>query len=100
MTVKVKEFTVSCSYDIFRAGDKTSTFVSMNLTMDEPCSVEDFPIIQLDAADQVTRACIYDALARGAFSVEEANAKLLQIETNTKKMKDRLLSKKESPDQT
>lgn len=92
--LKVKNFTVSKSMEIFRNGEKSSYFVSMNVEPDGDMLPEDLPLAQLDAAAVVKKACIYNALTDGKLRVEEANELLQNLKDNTELIREELLKRR------
>lgn len=94
--MKVNNFTVSKSIEIYRNGEKSSYFVSMNVEPDEGLRPEDLPLVQLDAATFVKKACIYNALTDGKLRVEEANELIQDLNDNTALIREKLEAKKKA----
>lgn len=93
--MKVNNFTVSKSMEIYRNGEKHSYFVSMNVDPEVPLTPEELPRFQLEAASFAKRACILNALTDGNLRVEEANELLQTLKANTEALKQQLDKKKE-----
>jgi len=81
--MKVTKFVVSHSVETFRAGDKSSTFVSMNVDLDIPIDIDEFPLVQLEASERAFRSCMYNALSKGQLSKDEVKGR---IESNKQNM--------------
>lgn len=91
--VSVIEYTVSHTFDTFRDGRKSSHFVSMKFSPSRPLSKIEAEAAALVSSVTVTRATIYQALARGAISIEEAN----ELSSNMKTSHDHIYTKKFEP---
>jgi len=71
--VKVTDYTVSHTFDTYKNGAKSSHFVSMRFSVERPVTPEEAEALAFRSSMVVTRATYYQALARGAITVEEAN---------------------------
>lgn len=91
--VSVVEYTVSHTFDTYRNGQKSSHFVSMKFSPSRPLNKIEAEAAALVSSVTVTRAAIYQALARGAISIDEAN----EISSNMKKSHDHIYTKKFEP---
>lgn len=91
--MKVSNFTVSKSFEIYRNGEKTSYFVSANVEPDGDLDPKDLPEAQLDAAFFVKKACIYNALTDGKLKLEEANEMISDLKENTALLREKLRKK-------
>lgn len=80
--MRVKNFTVSTSFEVNRGGQKSSHFVSLGVELEEPIDIEDFPRAQLLAGYKAHAAANYDALVRGAISLEESNDRISSSQAN------------------
>jgi hypothetical protein len=70
--LKVENFTVSYSFDTHLNGKKSNHFVSMGFRFDEPITIEEAQILQVQASQIVTVSTVHDAVTRGAIPVSEA----------------------------
>lgn len=91
--MKVNNFTVSKSFEVYRNGEKNSYFVSVNVEPDGDMVPEDLPLAQLDVATFVKKACIYNALTDGKLRVEEANELVQDLKDNTALLREKLQKK-------
>lgn len=73
LPVRVTDYTVSHTFDTHRNGVKSSHFVSMRFSVERPVTPEEAEALAFQSSVIVTRATYYQALARGALTVEEAN---------------------------
>ena len=71
--VRVTDYTVSHTFDTHKNGVKSSHFVSMRFSIDRPATPEEAEALAFQSSMVVTRASYYQALARGAITVDEAN---------------------------
>lgn len=91
--MRVNNFTVSKSIEIYRNGEKSSYFVSMNVDPDGDLKPEDLPLAQLEAAYFVKRAVILNALTDGKLKIEEANEMIADLTDNTALIREKLEAK-------
>ena len=94
--MKITEFTVTHSFELYQSGEKTSHFVSAKVHPEEPLTLEEFPTAQLEAKCAVGRACIYNALVTGAITVEFANERISTLRDNTENLRS-VLKKRQVP---
>ncbi len=88
--MKVDSFTVSYSMETFKNGQKSSHFLSASMKLDDPVSMDEFPSVQLHAAYKLSISVVYDALMRGAMTLEEANSKISDMKQNYEAMREKL----------
>jgi predicted DNA-binding protein YlxM (UPF0122 family) len=98
MTSKPTEYTISYYLEVFRAGEKTNHFVSVKCAIEDGVTLEDLPLIQLDAKLAVSRACIYDALVSGAITVDDAKERIEILKENISQLRKTLSKKQISTD--
>lgn len=72
-SARVTDYTVSHTFDTHKNGAKSSHFVSMRFSVERPVTPEEAEALAFQSSVVVTRATYYQALARGAITVDEAN---------------------------
>lgn len=90
---KVTEYTVSYTFDTHKDGGKRSHFMSMKFQTPCPVTEKQAEALAFVSSVTVTRAVIYQALARGTISVDEAN----ELITDMKRNHEHIYSKKLDP---
>lgn len=95
METKFRIKTISESYalDIHTGGERSSHFVSITAEISEDISLDDLPRFQMEAAYKVSVATIYNAMARGALSVDQANNRIQTLKENFENLKNVLDSR-------
>lgn len=92
----VTDYTISHTFDTHKGGTKSSHFVSMRFSTGRPVTVEEAELMAIRSSKAVTRATYYQALARGALSVDEANELLAASRGNHERLEGKL-GKKAAP---
>jgi len=72
-SARVTDYTVSHAFDTHKNGVKSSHFVSMRFSVEPSVTPEEAEALAFQSSAIVTRATYYQALARGAITVDEAN---------------------------
>lgn len=88
--VRVTEYTVSYTFDTHRGGQKSSHFVSMRFSAERPMTPEEAEVAAITSSVTVTRAAVYQALARGAIEIEEANEIISRMKQNHEQLHKKL----------
>jgi hypothetical protein len=91
--LKVKNFTVSYSFESYKGGLKTSHFVSMTFESSQLLDPSDAVYVQTFANEHVTKSTIYDALVRGNITVDEANEMIQNLKNNSEYLRKKLIKK-------
>jgi hypothetical protein len=71
--MRVKNFSISHSFDVYKNGEKAGVFVNMGFELEVPLDPKEAVVAQLRASQYVTASVLYDALARGILTKEQAN---------------------------
>ena len=79
---RVTEYVVSYTFDAHKGGSKSSHFVSMKFATERPVTEREAEALAFASSVTVTRAAVYQALARGALTVEEANEIISSMKAN------------------
>lgn len=85
--IEVKSISVSHSLELHRAGEKSSHFVSTNVDIIGNVPVDKLPYIQLETAYKVTVSNIYNAMIRGAMTMEDAKERIDSMKENYEMLK-------------
>ncbi len=93
--LSIESFTVSYAMDIYRNGEKRSSFVSTTIRATPPIALSDFQFVRLDASFMVAKAAITDALTRMDITEEDANVRIISIKENTEAIKSAILRKRQ-----
>jgi hypothetical protein len=89
-TVTVDSFTVSCSMDVYKGRDKESCFVSAGFKTSRPVTPEELIILSIEQDFTVHKSAIYNMLARGVISIEQANENIQLSKDRHEKIKQTL----------
>jgi hypothetical protein len=84
---EIKTISVSHSMDLYKNGEKSSHFLSMNVDVIGNVPVEKLLYVQLEAAYKVTIANIYNSVMRNAMTMENAKEKIDSIKEKYEIMK-------------
>ena len=82
MTVKIREFSVSSSLELFKNGEKSSHFVNVTCEADPGLTPEEFKIAHLKMGLEVAVAAVHHALVRKAMTEEEARERIRDLKEN------------------
>lgn len=73
---------MSHAFEVHRAGEKHSNFVSVKVILDEPIDVDDLTEVQLPVKLSTGKACIMDALVSGAITQDDATDRVQNLKQN------------------
>jgi hypothetical protein len=89
----IDSFTISSSFETNNGG-KASHFLSINMKMPSPVSMEEFKKVQADAAKYLSQCLIQQAVMRGCLSIEEAIDRSKVVGHNHEQFVTSLMNKK------
>jgi hypothetical protein len=83
---KVTSISSSYAIDLHKSGERTSHFVSATIEIDPSIEIDEIPKTQLNLSYRVSVSAVYDALMRGALTIDQANERIKIMKDNFEQM--------------